>query len=304
MVRTPKNVVVRAKDDPIGDLIVVAKKVNKVFWDENEWDRLADMVWKMKATSTDGLARIASLAQKQFPQNRQRPGVLTVGSLQPLVKRIRAMEEETREKAERADQLAAQVTFFQGVPKTKQEIISSLTDDEIRENFFGRFLAMLTVDDIVSTFSGEQLIGSLGTGDLAAIVARRLVEQFESPRPIEVRLPSSPASNGQPKVNRVVPTVKQKRIVVIGYRGDEATNVGNRVKELCSISFMDARQLRPENVPKSADLVILWTRYVSHKQRIMVLEVLGSSKVFQHHFGVKELVRKIEAICGNNKVSV
>jgi hypothetical protein len=302
MVRTPKNVVVRAKDDPIGDLIVVAKKAKKVFWDENDWDRLALIVWKMKATSTDGLARIASLAQKQFPQNRQRPGILTVASLQPLVKRIKAMEEETREQAERAGQLAAQVTFFQGVPKTKQEIITSLTDDEIRQHFFGRFLAMLTIDDIGSTFSADQLVGALATADLAAVVTRRLVEHLE--QPVQFMMPSQPAvqerrvvpshngNNRQP-----VPAVRQKKIVVIGTRGDEGRHIRDKVQHLCDVTFMEGKDLRAETVPRTADLVILWSKFISKHNRLMVLELLHSSKVFEHYFGAKELARKIESFC-------
>jgi len=306
MVKTRKNVVVRNKGDSLGDLIFVAEKANKIFWTDDDWDRLAEIVWKMKATSTDCLSRIASLAQKQFPQNRQRPGILTVKSLKPLVKRIRAKEEETRELADRAGALAAQVTFFQGVPATKQEIITSLTDDEVRQHFFGRFLTMLTIDDIGSTFSADQLLGALSTADLAAVVTKRLVENIE--RPIQVMLPLSiPAEEkrivSQPS-HKPATVVRQKRIMVIGTRGDEGRHIRDRVQHLCEVSFMEGKDLRAETVPKNADLVILWSKFISRQNRLMVLELLPCGKVFEHYFGAKELVRKIESFCGNELATI
>jgi hypothetical protein len=306
MVRTPKNVVVRAKDDPIGDLIVVAKKANKVFWDENDWDRLADIVWKMKATSTDGLARIASLAQKQFPQKRQRPGILTVSLLKPLVQRIRKMEEEMREQAERAGALAAQVTFFQGVPATKQEIITSLTDDEIRQHFFGRFLTMLTVDDIANTFSPDQLVGSLETGDLGAVVAKRIIECME--RPTEVTVHSTTTekkpvaeTNHKPITG---PVIRRKKIIVIGAKGEGARQVRDRVDHLCNLDFMEPHQLQPGSIPLNCDLVILWSRHVSKTSKMMVFQALPSSKIYEHFRGVKEMAKMIESFCQNKLTEV
>lgn len=285
---------------PFEELLRSAKVNSKVFWDEDDWDRLADLAWKEKATSTDGLARIANRVQKQFPPSRQRPGILTIGTLKPLVKRIRAKERETRELAENAGRLAAQVTFYQDLPKTKEEILASLSEDEVRQHFFGRFILLLTVDDILSTFSPDQLVGSLATADLAAVLARRLVETLE--RPIEVNIQmdgqmpaKAPAT--QPNHRPLPPNQKRKKIVVIGNKGDEGRHVMDKVGDICDLSFMQSKDVREANVPKNADLVILWSRHVSAATRLTVNQVLKSGKMFEHHFGVKELATKIKHFC-------
>ena len=267
-----------------------------VRWSEEEWDKLAEIVCPMRKNYPDSIATLANRAQKQFPQDRQRPGILTTAQLQPLVERIQRRERGEQGKAEKCDQLAAKLTFFEGVPSTRQELLTTLGDDEIRQHFLPRLYQMMAPDDVATVFSPEQLLSSMSTGDLAAVVAKRVVEQLEQPTQVFIQLPEQ---RSQPSIPRLKsqPNGKPKRIVVIGVKGDEGRHVRDKVGHLCDLTFIEVEKLREENVPRNADLVIIWSKFVSHKHRIMVFSVVNGRKIYEHHFGTKELVKKIENVC-------
>ena len=274
-------------------------KRSVIRWTDEEWDRLAELVHAMRKNSPDSIATLANRAQQQFPEDRRRPGVLTTAALRPLIERIQKMDRELQARAEKSDEYAAKLGFFEGAASTREELLTSLGDEEICQHFRPRLLQMLAPVDVLAAFSTEQLVGSMATGDLAAVVARRFVEHLERPVQVTVQLPeqrSHPAA-ASPAVQCPKPDGKQKRIAVIGIKGDEERHIRQKVGHLCELTFMEVEKLRTETVPRSADKVIIWAKFVSHKHRTMVMSVVEPHKVFEHFFGIKELVRKIENLC-------
>jgi len=266
-------------------------------WTEDEWDRLADGVCKTRKNSPDSIASIANRLQKQFPRDRQRPGVLTTAALQPLVERVQKREREEQEKAEKCEQLVAKLTFFEGVASTRQELLTTLSDDEIRQHFLPRLVQTMMPDDLTGLFLPDQLLSAMTTGDLAAVVARRLVEQVGQPAQVLVQMAEQRFLPPPQRFKPQQPNGRQKKIVVIGVKGDEGRHVRDKVGHLCDLTFIEVEKLREENVPRSADLVIIWSKFVSHKHRTMVFSVVNGGKVFEHFFGTKELIKKIESVC-------
>lgn len=265
-------------------------------WTEDEWDRLADGVCKTRKNSPDSIASIANRLQRQFPRDRQRPGILTTAALQPLVERVQKREREEQEKAAKCEQLAAKLTFFEGVASTRQELLTTLSDDEICQHFQPRLVQLMTPNDLTGIFSHDQLLGAMTTGDLAAVVARRIVEEVGQPAQVLVQLAEQrfqpPPQQFKPQSNG-----RQKKIVVIGVKGDEGRHVRDKVGHLCDLTFIEVEKLREENVPRNADLVVIWSKFVSHKHRTMVYAVVNGRKVYEHFFGTKELIKKIENVC-------
>ncbi len=265
-------------------------------WSDEEWDDLADKVCTSRKNSPDSIATLANRLQKQFPKDRQRPGILTTLALKPLVDRVQQREREEKARADKCAQVEAKLTFFEDAPATREELLKSLTDDEIREHFLPRLYLMMTPDDVSKIFLPQQLLASMTTGDLAAVVAKRLVERMEEPTQVIVQMTESKV---QTPINRLKPQTngKQKKIVVIGIKGDEGRHIRDKVGDLCDLTFVEVEKLREENVPRNADLIILWSKFVSHKHRGMVLSVVGAKKMYEHFFGTKELIKKIESVC-------
>ena len=99
-------------------------KKTVIRWTEEEWDRLAQLVQAMRRNSPDSIASLANRAQKQFPKERQRPGILTTAALQPLVERIQKLDRDLQAKAEQCDALAAKLSFHENEPATREEMLA------------------------------------------------------------------------------------------------------------------------------------------------------------------------------------
>ncbi len=276
---------------------MAALKKPVIRWTEAEWDDLADKVCKSRKNSPDSIVSIANRLQKQFPHDRQRPGILTTLMLKPLVDRVLNREREEKAKADRCEQIEAKLTFFENVPATKEELLRNLTDEELREHFSARFFQMLTPEDVSRIFSANQLLSAIATGDLAAVAVKRIIERLDEPTRIIVQMPE--AIKVQPQVNRSKPQTngKQKKIVVVGMGGSEGRHVRDKVGHLCDLTFIESTKVRKDIIPKAADLVIVWAKFISHKSNGQVNAAVSGSKVYEHYLGTTELIKKIEQVC-------
>ena len=51
-------------------------------------------------------------------------------------------------------------------------------------------------------------------------------------------------------------------------------------------------------MPRNVDSVIIWSKFVSHQQREIVLSVMEPRKVSEHFGGLNQLVHRIEYLSG------
>ncbi len=276
----------------------MATKNLVIRWTEEEWDKLADKVCASRKNSPDSIVTLANRLQKQFPLARQRPGILTTLALKPLVERVLRREREEKERADRCEQVEAKLTFFENAPATKEELLKNLTDDEIHQHFLSRILQMLTPDDVSRLFSADQLLSSLSTGDLVAVAAKRLVERMEIPTRFIVQMPeinftkekTSPYLKSQTNG-------RQKKVVVVGMGGSEGRHVRDKVGHLCDLTFIESTKIHKDIIPNSADLIILWAKFISHKSDGQVKLAVRGRKVYNHYLGTTELIKVIEDKC-------
>lgn len=266
-----------------------------VRWTEEEWDKLADLVHTMRRNSPDSIATLANRAQKQFPKDRQRPGSLTTAALQPLVERIQQKDRDLQTRAEKSEEYASKLNFFKNVPATREELLTSLSDDEIRGSFLPRLLRVVTPVDVIGAFKTEVVLDSVTTGDLAAVLAKRLITDWERPIQVSVQLPEQREQRSipRPKIN-----ANTKKILIVGAKGDQPRHLRERVGCLADLTFIETERLDRQSVPKSVDFVILWSKFVSHQQREIVLSVVEPRKVSEHFGGLSQLVHRIEYLCG------
>ena len=278
------------------------KPKTAIRWTEQEWDKLAELVFAMRRnTPEDSIAAMANRAQKQFPKDRQRPGVLTMATVGPLIERIKQKDREQQAKADKCDELAAKLSFFEDAPATRKELLTTLSDEEIRAHFLPRLLQMLAPVDVVAAFNSESLLDAMETANLAAVVARRLVADFKRPINVvvqmpEQRLPAPPAQ--RQKVNTNGSNGKRKKIVIVGTKGDQPRHLNERLGTIVELICIDVEKLHRESVPKNVDHVIVWSKFVSHHHREIVFSAVEPRKISEHFAGLTELGEFIEQLCG------
>jgi len=268
-----------------------------VRWTEEEWDRLAELVHPMRRNSPDSIATLANRAPKQFPQDRQRPGILTTAALQPLIERVQEMDRDLQVKADKCDEYAAKLTFFEDAPATKEELLNSLTDEEIVQRFLPRVLQVMAPADLVGSFRPEQLFASVSMADLAAATARRFVMDLERPIQVTVQVPEAREARHPvpaPKANG-----RKRRILIVGIsNGDQRRIVNDSVGHLCDLRFLDGNSLRRDMIPTSVDGVIVWVKTMSHKSWEMVRSAYPPRMISEHHGGIEQMIHQVEQLAG------
>lgn len=274
-------------------------KKTVIRWDDQEWDRLAELVYSMRRnTPEDSIASMANRAQRQFPKDRQRPGILTTAALQPLIERVKQKDRELQLKAEKCDQLLARLSFFENAPATREEFLATLTDEEVR-TFLPRLLQMVAPADVVAAFNTEALLGAIETADLAAVLARRLVRGFNRPVNVVVQMPDQRlpvAAAPRQRVNGN--NGRRKRIVVVGTKGDQPRHLAERVGTLVELTCIEVDKLHRGSLPRNADHVVVWSKFISHDRRQIIFNEVEPRKVSEHFAGLTELGDFIEGLCG------
>jgi len=262
-------------------------------WTEQEWDTLAETVVAMRHNSFDSLMMLAKRAQQQLPKDRQRSQASMQQGLGPLQERVLQKEAEIRSKASSVSQLESKVRTYEKSVLSPEEVLETMTEKEIADKFYSGFRDSLTPEEVLAVFSAEVLLASISTGDLAAVVARRLVETMAQPVNVRVSMPEQkPSANGN-----TAPSKKRKRVAVIGVKGDIGIQIRQRVGHVCDLTYQEVDKLRAENVPASADHIVILSKFVSHKHRRMVFQVADPRKIVEHFTGTTELANKIEDLC-------
>ncbi len=282
----------------------LAPKKTVIRWSDAEWDMLAELVNAMRRNSPDSIATLANRAQKQFPRDRQRPGILTTVALQPLVERIQKMDRAIREKAEKCDEFAAKLTFFENVP-TREQVLQSVTEEELRTHFVPGVLQMLAPADVLSAFPAEVLLEAIGTADLAGLAVKRMVrDMLNRPVNVSVQMPEQRHAASTNRIKNASGQVngyangKRKRVVVVGTKGDQPRHLHERVGSIVDLTCIEAEKLHANAMPRNADYYVLWSRFISHSHRQTVFAAIEPRKISEHFAGLSELGDFIEGLCG------
>lgn len=275
-----------------------------VRWDDDEWDKLADLVFTMRRnTPEDSIAQMATRAQQQFPKHRQRPGTLTTAAVRPLIERIKRKDRDLQLKAEKCDELQAKLAHYGGMPATKQELAATFTDEEVRAYFLGRVMHMVTPEDVLGFFPAPMLMDSVETPDLVAISAKRLVQDLATPRPVHVSFtmpeghrplqPARPKASGPSQHGSA-----KKKVVVVGTKGDQPRHLAERLGPNVDLLCIEVDKLHPNSIPKNADHVVIWSRFASHDHRQIVFSAMEPRRISEHtRGGLTELAEFIESLC-------
>ena len=159
-----------------------------VIWSEQEWDRLAQIVWGIRKNDpNDTLIGYCKRAIEQFPQDRRRI-IRATDEVKPLIERLTlidkkysGMESKLAEMQGTIASLEAKVgeanEKLAGVP-TRESILDSVTDDEVEFYFSERVMNMLTPDDVLKRYDHELLMSYIPMYEMIGSVIRTGLEMF------------------------------------------------------------------------------------------------------------------------------
>lgn len=296
------------KPDPVPEKkknIVHQSSGERVYWDEDEWDRLADLVWSMRQKDPiPALAVMANRAVCQFPKERRR--TLTAATIGPLVERLKKKSEDYRHAFDMQKTLEQRLAQVKDAP-TKEQIIGSLNDDEVLYHFSNRVLALLTPEERLEGLPHEVVLDSVPVSNLAGHVVTQLIDSFLS-GPEQLKTAMSELgrhiNNGKPGMaipalrpdRPVSHTPKRLKVAVFGAKANQHQALESALGDRVLFNFVDKN--RRANLPTGQDIYVVWSRYCSHaiEEQLRSTTKHENSKIVRHFGGVTQMIGKIEEL--------
>ena len=278
----------------------------RVDWMGAEWDRLADLIESMRRNNPEPpLSLLIKNAQAQFPQDRRRQ-LKGSEAKEPLLKRIRERYQSLATAKSDLEKLIQKVAEQEQAP-TKEEILASLTDDEIVQNFSQNVLDSFSPAEIFARFPTEALLESIPNSMLIAHAIQKIVESigevstnfnraFGDLGPALQSLIRKDNKQVTPSIPLPRPVFGRKpRVTVVGMIGDQSVQLESKLAGRADFNFVDKDQ--KIKVPNSADIVVFWASVCSHKTRDQIRSTLPNScQVITHYGGIKKMVETLDTV--------
>ena len=282
----------------------------RVGWSEEEWEHLTDLVEKMRRNNPEPpLAVLINRAQAQIPAERRRK-LNGSKAMQPIVDRLKERLAALVSSKEEYEKLLHKVADQKEAP-TKEEILATLTDEEITQNFSQKILDSLSPYEIFTHYPIETLMEFIPSPMLIGSAVQKVIEGISESSENFNRaftdlgnavstLKKEPAKVVAPSIPIPRPisftTGRKPRVVVVGMKGDQPVSLESRLAGRAGFTFIDADQSKP-TVPSSSDIVVFWAKFCSHRLQNQIRNGLPTScRLITHHGGVQKLVEQLDAI--------
>lgn len=283
-----------------------------ITWSEEEWDRLAQAVWRCR--KNDPAATLVGLVRKAisgFPVERRR-NIRVVNELKPLLERLTKLDEEYLEATEQAERLQQRVDQMREA-QSKEQILADLSDDEVVDRFSNRVLSHLAPDDILKNYPPEALIEYIPLPDLVGYCVKTGLEMFTENQAMLTdtlqqltdvvrRSPQATPSRPTMPMPRPTPmpmpgTTKLPRVTVVGLLPEQQNKVESKLRGRANFNFVDKNR-KADAIPDNQDFVVLAANFINHAvQEQAKKKASGTAcRIIIHHGGIQTMVKKLQAV--------
>jgi hypothetical protein len=216
-----------------------------------------------------------------------------------ILKRVSEKDRDCHAMALKCTELEAKLSFMGDLPSDREELLESLTDDDLIEKYMPRLLQLIAPEDLVGNFRPEQVFDSFSMSDLAASLARRVVGALERPIHVAVNVPEGAGSHQMVAKanNQKKKSGRKLRILVVGIKaGNQRQIVEKAIGEICQLRFLAANQITKDMLPTAIDRVVIWSKTMSHRCCQAVKDKYPGRNIIEHFGGVDEMINLIEGL--------
>jgi hypothetical protein len=290
---------------------------SKIIWTDEEWDKLTDIVWGLRKNAPeDSIPDLCKRAMPQFPENRRR-NIAAVKAVQPLIERLKAKDNNLLTIKQELDNTRELLKTKSTPAMTREELLKTITDDDILTHFKQRILQLVTPDETLSLFPTETILANIPlplilshlivTGadvfsqtqrgltetvlELAEVVRQQgaLQQQIRS----QLSIPSATA----PKPTAV-------KITVVGLLSIQQQELSRAFNGKVAFRFVDKnRKPEPSAIPDGQDVIILAANFISHAmQDAAKIKASGTkTRIVVVHGAVSAIRAKVQEIVDSSQ---
>lgn len=283
-----------------------------ISWEDSEWDQLAELVWRARKNDpTETLIGLVKKVMSHFPEKRRR-NIRVMKEVEPLRERLQKRDEAMLaaiEDFEIAKLRIIELESHQQKIPTRDEVLGTLTDEEILQHYGQRVLHLYSPDEILRQYTPEILLSNVHTADIAAHALKAGVEMFlDTQRELvgavreltstvaQQRTTTHGTTKPSMPMPRPIPT-RLPKVTVVGLLANQQAKVQERLSGRANFNFVDKNR-KADAIPENQDVIVLAANFISHAmQEAAKKRVNGTAtKLVVHHGGVDMLVRKLDAL--------
>ncbi len=269
-------------------------------WGDAEWAFLIERVTDLQREHPEErLSALAEQAQQRLvPHSRHK---LHAYDIHEIARRLAACnKEEPDRKAQVELELEAarlELESRRAAP-TRDQILSSLADEELIERFAKRLLSILPPDDVVGYFSPEAILACLPASSIVAFAMGQLFSEYATQSKLMEQnlailgrvLAEMPAEKIRRQAQAPGTPAQLPKVLLAGFKLEQGGIVADRFHGRVKVETLDKN--RKKFPGTSADIIVVLVKFVPQICRA----AKASRRVILHTGGLETIAQKIERI--------
>ncbi len=303
-------------DPALNDLIQRVQKENapqkakrqrtvQAKWGDAEWAFLIQRVAVLQLEHPDArISALAEQAQERLAPHSRR--TLYPYDIRELVKRLTAYNKQQADKQAQLelDLEAARLELdTRRAAPTRDEIFSSLADDELIERFAKRLLSILPPDEVVSTFGADTILACLPTSSIVAFAMGQLFSEYATHSQLMEQnlavlgrvLAEMPAEKIRRQTQSPGTPAQLPKVLLVGFKPEQGGIIADRFHGRVKVETQDKN--RKNFAGTAADIIIVLVKFVPQTMIDQIRKAAKSPcRVILHTGGLETVAQEIERI--------
>ena len=303
-------------DPALNDLIQRVQKENapqqakkrrpaQAKWGEAEWAFLVQRVAALQLEHpAERLSALAEQAQQRLAPHSRR--TLRAYDIQEFARRLTKYNKEQSDKQAQLelDLEAARLELdARRAAPTRDEILSSLADDELVERFAKQLLSILPPDEVVSSFGPDTILACLPTSSIVAFAMGQLFSEYAThsklmEQNLEVLgrvLADMPAEKIRRQTQLPGTPAQLPKVLLVGFKPEQGGIIADRFHGRVKVETQDKN--RKNFAGTAADIIIVLVKFVPQTMIDQIRKAAKSCcRVVLHTGGLETVAQEIERI--------
>ncbi len=274
-------------------------------WGEAEWNFLIQRVAALQLEHPDErLSALAEQAQERLAPHSRRK--LHSYDIRELTKRLTAYNKQQADKQAQLelDLEAARLELdTRRAAPTRDEILSSLADDELIERFAKRLLSILPPDEVVSSFGADTILACLPTSSIVAFAMGQLFSEYATHSKLMEQnlavlgrvLADMPTEKIRRQTQSSGTPAQLPKVLLVGFKPEQGGIIADRFHGRVKVETQDKN--RKNFAGTVADIIIVLVKFVPQTMIDQIRKAAKSPcRVILHTGGLETVAQEIERI--------
>jgi len=284
---------------------VKKRRTAQAKWGDVEWNFVVQRAAALQLEHPDErLSALAEQAQERLAPHSRR--TLHPYDIRELAKRLTM---HNKQQADRQAQLeldleAARLDLdTRRAAPTRDEILSSLEDDELIERFAKRLLSILPPDEVVSSFGSDTILACLPTSSIVAFAMGQLFSEYATHSKLMEQnlavlgrvLAEMPTEKIRRQTQSTGTPAQLPKVLLVGFKPEQGGIIADRFHGRVKVETQDKN--RKNFAGTAADIIIVLVKFVPQTMIDQIRKAAKSPcRVILHTGGLETVAQEIERI--------